>query len=105
MPAINPAAAGAVRSLDFQINHSGWHTLDEDSVKQALTILRAAGCLPNPDDLAVFAACNGFWIRSAARLRKLAEQAADGRRFRSRHGERWRDDVLGCWISQAGTDD
>ena len=104
VPKINPAAAGAVLALDIRINHSMWHPLDEDAVKQALTILRDAGCLPEPDDLAVFARCNGFWMDSAAKLRNLAEQAGGGRRFRSRHGRRWRDDVLGYWINRACKD-
>ena len=80
IPSLDPVVTEAMKSLQG-INHSGWHSTDRDRVKWTLLHLPRHGHHYTPDDLAIWAACNGFRMHEAAELHDLAQHVCDGRTF------------------------
>ena len=99
-PSLDPVVAEGMKSLQG-INHSSWHQSDQDRVKWTLLNLPRNGHHYSPDDLAVWAACNGFRMHEAMELRDLAKRVCDGHTFRISRRP-YRADVIDMWRQAAG---
>ena len=98
-PQLDPVVAEGMRSLQG-INHSSWHPTDRDRVKWTLLNLPRNGHHYTPDELAVWAACNGFRMREVVELHDLAQRVCDGRTFRISRMP-YRADIIDIWREAA----
>ena len=100
IPELDPVVVEGMRSLQG-INHSSWHQTDVDRVKWTLLNLPRNGHHYSPDDLAVWAACNGFRMHEVVDLHDLAKRVCEGRAFRISRMP-YRTDIIDVWRQAAG---
>ena len=100
IPELDPVVAEGMKSLQG-INHSSWHQNDRDRVKWTLLNLPRHGHRYTPDDIAVWAACNGFRMREAVELHDLAKRVCEGHAFRISRMP-YRANIIDLWRQAAG---
>ena len=100
IPRLDPVVKEGMKSLQG-INHSTWHPTDRDRVKWTLMNLPRNGHHYTPDDLAVWAACNGYRMHEAVELHDLAQRVCDGHAFRISRMP-YRANVIDIWREAAG---
>ena len=100
VPRLDPVVAEGMKSLQG-INHSTWRPTDQDRVKWTLLNLPRNGHHYTPDDLAVWAACNGFRMHEAVKLHGLAQRVCDGHTFQIAR-KPYRADIIDIWRQAAG---
>ena len=99
-PSLDPMVVEGMKSLQG-INHSSWHPTDRDRVKWTLLNLPRNGHHYTPEDIAVWAACNGFRMHEAVELHDLATRVCEGHTFRISRMP-YRADILNIWRQAAG---
>lgn len=95
IPSLDPVVEAGMKSLQG-INHSMWHSTDRDRVKWTLLNLPRHGHRYVPDELAVWAACNGFRMHEAVELHHLAQRVCEGHTFQIRRRP-YRADIIDIW--------
>ena len=100
VPRLDPVVVEGMKSLQG-INHSSWHQMDLDRVKWTLLNLPRNGHRYTPDDLAVWAACNGFRMHEAVKLHDLAKRVRDGHTLQISRTP-YRADIIDNWREAAG---
>lgn len=99
-PSLDPVVVEGMKSLQG-INHSSWHPNDRDRVKWTLLNLPRYGHRYTPDDIAIWAACNGFRMREAVELHDLATRVCEGHTFRISRMP-YRANIIDLWRQAAG---
>ena len=95
IPGLDPVVAEGMKSLQA-INHSTWHSTDRDRVKWTLLHLPRHGHRYAPDDLTVWAACNGFQMHEVVELHHLAQRVCSGHTFQISRRP-YRADIIDVW--------
>lgn len=98
----NPVVARALGDLTVRVNLSTGlgHPSDKAAAVGTFRILLAGGERVDPDEVAAWAANNGWGLGAARELAEIAAGVLAGRRYRvERHG--WRDDILDLWRAEA----
>lgn len=99
IPQLDPVVVEGMKSLRG-INHSSWHPTDQDRVKWTLLHLPRHGHHYAPDDLAIWAACNGFQMQEVSKLHHLAKRVCDGHTFNISRSP-YRADIIDIWRRSA----
>jgi len=98
----NPVVEQALKSLTARVNLSTGlgHPSDKAAAVGAFRVLLAAGERYDPDEVAAWAASNGWGMAGARELSEIARGVIAGKRYRVEPSG-WREDVLELWRREA----